>query len=109
MKKTLTTETRKADQDDIKSHYDFDYGKAKPNRFAQIGSNKRRVYRDSFIVTVHKADGTTDVRQVKPLENSVILDPDVQQYFPDAESVNAALRALIALAPHKRRAKPRSA
>jgi hypothetical protein len=30
-----------------------------------------------------------------------MLDPDVQQYFPDSEAVNKALRSLIALIPQK--------
>jgi hypothetical protein len=30
-------------------------------------------------------------------EGTVLLQPDVREYFPDSESVNAALRSLIAL------------
>ena len=30
--------------------------------------------------------------------NVVVLAPDVAEYFPDAESVNAALRALMTIA-----------
>ena len=30
--------------------------------------------------------------------NVVVLAPDVAEFFPDAESVNAALRALVAVA-----------
>ena len=36
-------------------------------------------------------------------EGSIVLDPDVQAYFPDAEAVNTALRGLIALWPRRRR------
>jgi hypothetical protein len=32
----------------------------------------------------------------------VTLAPDVREYFPDSESVNAALRSLIGLIPKKR-------
>ena len=34
-------------------------------------------------------------------EGAVMLDPDVREYFPDAESVNKALQGLIALTPPK--------
>jgi hypothetical protein len=38
--------------------------------------------------------------------NLVLLSPDVASHFPDEQSVNAALRSLIALAKsHVRRAK----
>jgi hypothetical protein len=33
----------------------------------------------------------------------VLLDPDVAEAFPDAKSVNRALRAIVAIAPAKRR------
>lgn len=56
---------------------------------------------NGYTVTVHRKDGSTLVREVKIPVGWVALDPDVQQYFPDAESVNATLRSLIALIPHK--------
>lgn len=51
--------------DDLRVHYDFDYSKAKPNRFAEkYNSMVRRVG----------------------------LAPDVAEEFPTEESVNEALR-----------------
>lgn len=50
--------------------YEFDYSKAKPNRFA-----------------------------LKEDQQVVILDPDVAKHFKDSESVNRVLRALIANMP----------
>jgi hypothetical protein len=50
--------------------YNFDYRKAKPNRFAL--NDDQRV---------------------------IILDPDVAEYFKDSESVNRILRALIGNMP----------
>jgi len=35
----------------------------------------------------------------------VLLDPDVARAFPDAESVNRALRAIMEIAPVRRRRK----
>jgi hypothetical protein len=55
--------------------YRLDYSKAKPNRFAGRGSAKAVV---------------------------VLLDPDVAKVFKSAESVNSALRAILAAVPRKR-------
>lgn len=53
--------------DELQSHYDFDYSRAKPNRFAV------RIGQESMMV---------------------VLDPDAAEVFPAAESVNETLRAL---------------
>jgi hypothetical protein len=58
--------------DDMRPEYHFDYSKARPNRFA-------------------------DRMKEGPLV--VVVDPEVAQVFPSAESVNNALRALIAAMP----------
>lgn len=50
-------------------------------------------------VRIHEDDGTTIVNYYKLEEGTVLLDPDVREYFPDARAVNAALRSLIALIP----------
>ena len=55
--------------DEIPEEIDFNYGKARPNRFAER-------YKES-----------------KPLV--VLLDPDVAEVFTTPEAVNEALRALI--------------
>ena len=52
------------------AHYDFDYSKARPNRFAD------RIGPDTLMV---------------------VLDPDVAAVFPTAESVNSTLRAIAAV------------
>jgi len=44
----------------------------------------------SYMMTIHKSDGATEVREVA-------LDPDVRTFFPDSEAVNRALRGLISL------------
>lgn len=59
-----------------------------------------RKFQQGYRVTIHKADGSTEVRDVPPSTNIVVLDPDVQAYFPDSEAVNRALRGLLALVPH---------
>lgn len=64
-----------------------------------------QAYRAGHIVKIHKADGTTEVQYFTLEEGAVMLEPDVQAYFPDSEAVNKALRYLIPLLPKKRRTK----
>jgi hypothetical protein len=72
MKKTPTSKSRKAGADEMLPEYQFDYSKAKPNRFANRAKENRLV---------------------------VILDPDVAAVFTTPESVNKVLRALITALP----------
>ena len=91
MKKALT----KAVQADngMRAEYDFTGGvRGKHCHAMQAG----------YTMTIHQADGTTVVREVKPKAGAVILEPDVRKYFPDSASVNAVLRSLIRLVPAKR-------
>ena len=72
--------------DDLRDHYDFDYSKAKPNRFAA---------------------------RLAQAQLMVVLDPDMAAIFPTSKAVNEALRVLATAAqnlPHttpKRSRKPR--
>ena len=72
MKKKPTSKSREKRAEDMQPEYDFDYNKAKPNRFAG------RIAKDRLVV---------------------LLDPEVSKIFPDSESVNAVLRALITALP----------
>ncbi len=56
--------------DELSDHYDFDYTRAKPNRFAQKLTQEAMV---------------------------IVLEPDVAAAFPTAESINEALRLVIQL------------
>ncbi len=79
---------------DLRAEYDFSGGvRGKHYQAMQAG----------YTITVHREDGTTVVKEVKPREGMVLLEPDVRKYFPDAESVNRALRSLITLIPAKLR------
>jgi hypothetical protein len=62
----------KPESDEMRSHYDFDYSKARPNRFAERFSDE----------TV-----------------AVVLDPDVAHVFQSSDSVNAFLRSAITAMP----------
>ncbi len=74
MKKTPANKTKTRKVADMKAEYNFDYSKAKPNRFASR-------MKDGPLVAV--------------------IDPDVAKVFPTAEAVNKALRALISAMPTK--------
>ncbi len=79
---------------DMRAEYDFTGGtRGKHYRAMQAG----------YTITIHQADGRTIVEEVQPKEGSVVLAPDVREYFPDSKSVNTALRSLIKLIPRKRR------
>jgi hypothetical protein len=62
-----------------------------------------RAYRKGHSVSILNEDGTIEVKHYKGKDQVVTLDPDVSRYFPDSESVNKALRSLIALIPQKPR------
>ena len=72
MKKTKIADALSSASDDLRDEYQFDYRKARPNRFAD------RIDRDCLVVT---------------------LDSDVSQVFTTSESVNNVLRALIESMP----------
>jgi hypothetical protein len=55
---------------------------------------------------VYNADGTFTETHVLG-EKTVVLAPDVSEYFPDSEAVNHALRTLLSLVPEKRKAAAR--
>jgi hypothetical protein len=62
-----------------------------------------------YTITIHNTDGTMTVKDVVPKHGAVVLEPDLQSYFPDSESVNRTLRCLISLLSPKRRAKAKKA
>ncbi len=81
--------------DDVRPEYDFS------GRTGVRGKYYQRL-RQGYTIKVQREDGTTLVQHVTRPEGTVTLDPDVREYFPDAESVNTALRALIHLVPQKK-------
>lgn len=72
--------------------YDFSGG---------VRGKHAQAYGLGYQVIIHKEDGTTEVQEFTLPEGAIMLDPDVRPYFPDAESVNRALRGLIQLIPHQ--------
>jgi len=60
-------------------------------------------YRRGHTVKVHHEDGTVNVQKFVPDAAAIVIDPDVRAYFPDAATINNALRTLIGIMPHKHR------
>ncbi|MFN8492899.1 MAG: hypothetical protein U0350_35170 [Caldilineaceae bacterium] len=52
----------------------------------------------STLIIYHE-DGRISTHQLASASNVIVLEPDVQRYFPDSTAVNRALRALIDLIP----------
>lgn len=98
--KKLVTKMVQVKDNDMRAEYDFTGGvRGKYYRAMQAG----------YTITIHKADGTTVVKDVIPKKGAVVLEPDIRAYFPDSESVNRALRGLIPLLPQKHRTKAKKA
>jgi hypothetical protein len=74
MKKNRPANQANESEQDMLAEYSFDYGKARPNRFAA------RLQRGS---------------------RAVVLEPDVAAVFSTPEAVNAVLRALIENMPQR--------
>ena len=67
------------------------------------GKYARALREQGYTIRVYEADGTyTETRVLG--EKTVVLEPDVWEYFPNSQAVNEALRALIAIAPGKQKA-----
>jgi hypothetical protein len=72
MKKTSPAKAKAKQPDELAPEYRFEYGKAKPNRFA---------------------------KRTRPESIAILLDPDVAQVFETGEAVNTVLRALMTTMP----------
>ena len=73
------------DADDMLPEYDFSGG---------MRGKHYAAYQRGYTIVIHKPDGTTEERTYAGPEGTVVLNPDVRPYFPDAAAVNTALRGL---------------
>jgi hypothetical protein len=78
------------DKDEMREEYDFRGKKGVRGKYY-------KAMREGYKTIIHKSDGSTVETETRP----IFLDEDVQKYFPDSQSVNEALRGLIALVPEK--------
>ena len=67
--------------DDVRPGYDFTGG--------ERGKHHEGLREQGCIVRVYNVDGTMTERHVAG-KRTVILEPDVYEYFPDSEAVNLA-------------------
>ncbi|HSO11353.1 MAG TPA: hypothetical protein VLT51_03180 [Anaerolineales bacterium] len=81
-------QTKKTKKAEMRAEYDF--SKAVRGKY-------HRPLEKGYTVHVHQSDGTTVVNHYTLAEGTVLLAPDVREYFSDSQSVNEALRSLIHL------------
>ncbi len=70
---------------------EYDFSEAIQGRHAQR-------YAEGHLTTIYKEDGSVEVREYRPAQGAVTLDPDVAEMFPTAAAVNEALRFLLRVA-----------
>ena len=81
----MKTDKKKQD-DEMRAEYDF--SKAERGKFY-------RPLDKGYKVRVRQSDGSIIVNHYTLAEGTVLLAPDVREYFSDSESVNEALRSII--------------
>ena len=83
-----------ATTDDVLPEYDFSGGVR--------GKYAKTLREEGYTIRVYHDDGTYSEEHVLG-EKTVVLEPDVWEYFQDSGSVNRALRTLISIVPEKRK------
>jgi len=59
--------------DDMRAEYDFSAG---------VRGKHYKSRLNGYTIRIHQQDGTTEVREIER-EGFVVLEPDVQMYFPE--------------------------
>jgi hypothetical protein len=85
---------KESELDEMLPEYDFTGQKGVRGRYYQA-------YRQGHTVKIHKPDGSVSTQYLTLEDGAVMLEQDLRAYFPTAESVNTALRALVSLIPTK--------
>ena len=80
--------------EDIRPEYDFSKGVR--------GKYAKALRENGYTIRVYHADGTFTEKRVLG-EKTILLEPDVSEYFPNSKSVNRVLRTLISILPEKRK------
>jgi hypothetical protein len=84
----MPEQLQKKKSEEMRAEYDF--SKAERGKFY-------RPLDKGYKVRVNQSDGTTVINHYTLAEGSVLLAPDVREYFSDSQAVNEALRSLIHL------------
>jgi len=71
-------------KDEMLAEYDFRGKKGVRGKYYQA-------LQEGHKTIIHQSDGSTVIRETRP----IFLDPDLQEIFPNSETVNRALRELI--------------
>ncbi len=79
----MVKEMKDSNNDEMREEYDFSGG---------VRGKHYKAYREGHTVRIHKEDGSISVHYFSQEDGAIMLDPDVQKYYPDSESVNKALR-----------------
>jgi hypothetical protein len=72
---------------EMRKEYDFSKG---------VRGRHYKAYRHGHSVKIRKKDGSIKIHFFTQEDGAVMLDPDVRKHFPNSQSVNKALRTLIA-------------
>lgn len=86
--KRATSKQSYKQNDELRPEYDFS-GAVRGKHYYPL--------EEGYTIKIYKADGTTEVQEMKFEAGTVRLEPDVREFFPDSQAVNQALRSLIAL------------
>ena len=70
----------------MRPEYDFSHG---------VRGKHFKDYRAGHTVRVTRIDGSVEERRFTLEDGAVMLDPDLRSHFPDSDSVNKALRAIV--------------
>ena len=79
---------------DMRPEYDFTGG---------VRGKHYQALQEGYTIKIHKVDGSIIEKNVGG-KGTVTLAPDVREYFPTSKAVNQALRTLISIVPHTRKA-----
>lgn len=86
--------TKSGELKEMSPEYDFTGKKGMRGKYY-------RAYRQGHTVKIHREDGSVIVQHFTLADGAVMLEPDVRRYSSNSETVNGALRSLIALIPQK--------
>ncbi len=92
MNEELMKKIEKSKNSNMRPDYDFTGKKGVRGKYYEA-------YRKGHTTKINKNDGTITTLYFTLEDGSVMLEPDVREFFPTSEAVNRALRSLISSIP----------